>query len=91
MFYEGYSEECITGITSSAQVSRRIEEVTEKRLAELNLPDGPARDKMRSQIESGLRKEAHTLADGLVAKMDSVRFLRFFGVRLFSPLFWTPH
>jgi hypothetical protein len=54
----------------------------------LNLPEGPARDKARSQIEDDLRRQAYKLADGLVAKMDSVRFLRFFGVRP-SGLFTT--
>lgn len=93
VFYPGYSDDCMRGILSSKQVNKRIQEVTEKRLAGLQLPEGPEKEKKRRQIQDELKKEARRLSEGLVAKMDNVRFLRGFGVRLrslsLSPLFPT--
>ncbi|GAA5851497.1 hypothetical protein JCM8547_001112 [Rhodosporidiobolus lusitaniae] len=79
VFFEGYSEQCIQRVLSSSQVNNRIKDVAVARLATLNLPEGPVKEKKRTQIDKNLRDEARKLADGLVAKMDSVRFLRFFG------------
>ncbi|GAA5925860.1 hypothetical protein JCM10213_007305 [Rhodosporidiobolus nylandii] len=79
VFYEGYSEDCIRHILTSRQVTSRVRHLTEKRLDELDLPEGPARDQMRAQIEEELLKRTRKMANGLVAKMDSVCFLRFFG------------
>ncbi|CDR42043.1 RHTO0S06e09098g1_1 [Rhodotorula toruloides] len=79
VFYPGYSDDCMRGILSSKQVNKRIQEVTEKRLAGLQLPEGPEKEKKRRQIQDELKKEARRLSEGLVAKMDNVRFLRGFG------------
>ncbi|GAA5915410.1 hypothetical protein JCM6882_001416 [Rhodosporidiobolus microsporus] len=79
VFYEGYSEECIRGIMSSRQVNAQIQRVTEARMAALSLPDETAREREKKKIQEGLRKQARKVAEGLVARMDSVRFLRFFG------------
>ena len=88
MFYEGYSESCIRGIMTSPQVVQKQREVVEERLAALNLPPDlhpKAKQKKREQIERQIRAETVKVAEGLVARMDSVRFLRFFGVStLFS-------
>lgn len=62
-------------------MTKRIQDVTEKRLAGLQLPEGPEKEKRRRQIQEELKKEARRLSEGLVAKMDNVRFLRGFGVR----------
>ncbi|GAA5826424.1 hypothetical protein JCM11251_002361 [Rhodosporidiobolus azoricus] len=79
VFYDGYSDEAIRGLMSSQQLNWRFERVTEARLTGLALPEGPERDKKRREIEGDLRKQARKIAEGLVARMDSVRFLRFFG------------
>ncbi|GAA6017937.1 hypothetical protein JCM10207_002712 [Rhodosporidiobolus poonsookiae] len=79
VFYEGYSDDCIRGILSSPQVLSRIQQLTEARLAALAMPAGPTRERKRAQVEEELRKEARRLSEGLVAKMDSLRFLRFLG------------
>ncbi|BGP16858.1 hypothetical protein JCM10213v2_004865 [Rhodosporidiobolus nylandii] len=71
VFYEGYSEDCIRHILTSRQVTSRVRHLTEKRLDELDLPEGPARDQMRAQIEEELLKRTRKMANGLVAKMDS--------------------
>lgn len=81
IFYPGYSDDCVRAILQSGQLGKRIQFVADARVAQLGLRDGPERDKKRAQIEKELRKSAARIADGLVAKMDSVRFLRFFGVR----------
>ncbi|BGP40730.1 hypothetical protein JCM10450v2_004726 [Rhodotorula kratochvilovae] len=80
IFYPGYSDGCIRDVLSSQQLNARIRRVTDERVARLGLPDGPEKEKKRAQIEADLRKSAQRIAGGLVAKMDSVRFLRFFGV-----------
>ncbi|KPV77785.1 uncharacterized protein RHOBADRAFT_48040 [Rhodotorula graminis WP1] len=79
IFYPGYSDDCVRGILTSQQLEKRIRFVADARVAQLGLPDGPERVRKRAQIEKELRKSAARIADGLVAKMDSVRFLRFFG------------
>jgi hypothetical protein len=83
VFYEGYSESCIRGIMTSPQVVEKQKQVVEERLAALNLsPDlhPKARQKKREHIERQVRAETAKVAEGLVTRMDSVRFLRFFGV-----------
>ncbi|GAA5965561.1 hypothetical protein JCM3765_007380 [Sporobolomyces pararoseus] len=82
VFYEGYSESCIRGIMTSPQVVQKQREVVEERLAALNLPSDlhpKAKQKKREHIERQVRAETAKVAEGLVARMDSVRFLRFFG------------
>ncbi|GAA6004275.1 lysophospholipid acyltransferase family protein [Rhodotorula paludigena] len=79
IFYPGYSDDCIRAIVKSEQLNRRIQHVTEARLAQAGLAEGPEKEKRRRQIDDELRKEAKKLASGLVAKMDNLRFLRFFG------------
>lgn len=80
IFYPGYSDDCVRGILASGQLDKRIRFVANARAAQLGLPEGPERDRKRAQIEAELRRNAARIAGGLVAKMDSVRFLRFFGV-----------
>ncbi|GAA5971080.1 hypothetical protein JCM11641_004135 [Rhodosporidiobolus odoratus] len=78
-FYEGYSGECVRAIRSSRSVSSRIQQLTEARLKAFDLPEGDLRQQKRAEVEGELRKKAKKLSDGLVAKMNDVRFLRFFG------------
>ncbi|GAA5865182.1 hypothetical protein JCM1840_003935 [Sporobolomyces johnsonii] len=79
VFYEGYSESCVRAIMTSPQVLAKQHQVTEERLALLHVPDGPEKVAKRAQIEKQVREETAKIANGLVARMDSVRFLRFFG------------
>ncbi|GAA5871230.1 hypothetical protein JCM16303_000687 [Sporobolomyces ruberrimus] len=80
VFYEGYSDSCIRNIMTSPQVVEKQHQVVEERLAAMNLPDNPkVRKKKREQIEKSVRAETAKVAEGLVTRMDSVRFLRFFG------------
>ncbi|GAA5896942.1 hypothetical protein JCM5296_002664 [Sporobolomyces johnsonii] len=79
VFYEGYSESCVRAIMTSPQVLAKQHQVTEERLAHLHVPDGPEKVAKRAQIEKQVREETAKIANGLVARMDSVRFLRFFG------------
>lgn len=68
---------------TSPQVVEKQHQVVEERLAAMNLPDNPkVRKKKREQIEKSVRAETAKVAEGLVTRMDSVRFLRFFGVSL---------
>ncbi|GAA5992372.1 hypothetical protein JCM10908_000451 [Rhodotorula pacifica] len=79
IFYSGYSEECIRSVLASEQVNDRIRFVAEQQLEAAGLPPGSQRDKRRARIEADLRKDAEKIANGLVARMDNVRFLRGFG------------
>ncbi|GAA5830872.1 hypothetical protein JCM3766R1_003456 [Sporobolomyces carnicolor] len=82
VFYEGYSDSCIRGIMTSPQVVEKQRQVVDERLAALRLPSNANPkfvQKKREQIERHVRAETAKVAEGLVAKMDSVRFLRFFG------------
>ncbi|GAA5938602.1 hypothetical protein JCM1841_003045 [Sporobolomyces salmonicolor] len=79
VFYEGYSDSCVRAIMTSPQVLAQQHQVTEQRLALLHLPNGPEKLAKRARIEKLVREETSKIANGLVARMDSVRFLRFFG------------
>ncbi|GAA6059510.1 hypothetical protein JCM10212_002253 [Sporobolomyces blumeae] len=79
VFYEGYTLSCIRGIMTSPQVIAKQRQVVEDRLAQLDLANPKARERKREQIEKSVRAETAKIAEGLVARMDSVRFLRFFG------------
>lgn len=68
---------------TSPQVVEKQRQVVEERLAALRLPSNAnpkSVQKKREEIERHVRAETAKVAQGLVAKMDSVRFLRFFGV-----------
>jgi len=65
---------------TSPQVQAKQRQVVEDRLAALHLPDNAKlRHKKKEQIEKQVRAETAKIAEGLVTRMDSVRFLRFFG------------
>jgi hypothetical protein len=80
VFYSGYSEECVRSVLASSQVNDRIRLVAEQQVSAAGLPPGPQRDKRRAKIEADLQKDAEKIANGLVTRMDNVRFLRGFGV-----------
>jgi hypothetical protein len=80
VFYSGYSEECVRSVLASSQVNDRIRLIAEQQVSAAGLPPGPQRDKRRAKIEADLRKDAEKIANGLVTRMDNVRFLRGFGV-----------
>ncbi|KAM0789523.1 hypothetical protein ACM66B_000338 [Microbotryomycetes sp. NB124-2] len=78
IFYEGYSNRCIKQIMESPQVNAKIKQMAEEHVQPLKLtPD--ARRKRLERTERQMREVVYEMAHGLVAKMDSVRFLRFFG------------
>lgn len=60
-------------------VTAKIRQLSEDRLETLHLPPEVDRQKKLASLEQQLREVVLEVADGLVAKMDSVRFLRFFG------------
>ncbi|GAA6042860.1 hypothetical protein JCM8097_007194 [Rhodosporidiobolus ruineniae] len=86
VFYEGYSDECMCGIMASPQVNAQIQRETDARLAALSHPATADMQKKRRQVESEVRKEARKVATGLVAKMDSIRFLRVFALVVHNAL-----
>ncbi|ORY89766.1 acyltransferase-domain-containing protein [Leucosporidium creatinivorum] len=79
IMYEGYSLKQIKAITESPQVTAKIRQLSEERLEALHLPPEVDRQEKLASLERQLREVVLEVADGLVAKMDSVRFLRFFG------------
>lgn len=78
IMYEGYSNWCIKGIMESPQINLKIRQLAEEHVAPLKLTSD-ARRKRLERTERQMREVVYEMAHGLVAKMDSVRFLRFFG------------
>lgn len=60
-------------------VTAKIRQLSEERLEKLHLPPDTDREAKLRSLERQLGEVTFKIADGLVAKMDSVRFLRFFG------------
>lgn len=58
--------------------------MTETELALSGITDPAERQKAREKYERVHRKNAEKIANGLVARMDNVRFLRGFAVSLCS-------
>ncbi|KAL8292445.1 hypothetical protein RQP46_001057 [Phenoliferia psychrophenolica] len=79
VFYEGYSARCIKDLLQSGPVTAKIRELSETRLATLNLPPGVDHERKLADLESQLNDVTYDMALNLCAKMDSVPFLRFFG------------
>ena len=57
----------------------KVHELSLQRLDSLNLPPEVDREKKLADLERQMKEVVLEQANVLVAKMDSVRFLRFFG------------
>ncbi|KDE03677.1 hypothetical protein MVLG_05866 [Microbotryum lychnidis-dioicae p1A1 Lamole] len=79
VMYDGYSKATLRAITMAPQVRKQIKQLALERLESLDLPPEANREKKLAQLEKQLTEVSLQYADGVVAKMDSVRFLKFFG------------
>ncbi|SCV69844.1 BQ2448_1238 [Microbotryum intermedium] len=79
VMYDGYSKATLRAITMAPQVRKKIKQLALERLESLDLPPTADREKKLAQLEKQLTEVSLQFADGMVAKMDSVRFLKFFG------------
>lgn len=79
IMYPGYTAESIQKLLDSPVVQKKVRQLADQRLDALNLPPEADREARRRKLEKQLKGVVTQVADGLVAKMDSVRFLRFFG------------
>ncbi|KAK4054685.1 hypothetical protein OIO90_003497 [Microbotryomycetes sp. JL221] len=78
IFYEGYSNRCVKMIMESPQVNIKIRQLAEEHVQGLKLtPD--AKRKRLERTERQMREVVYEMSQGLVAHMNSVSFLRFFG------------
>lgn len=79
VFYEGYTAATMQRLITSDRVKNKVHELAAAKIDALDLPSDVDRAMKMEEVEKQMRETVHKIAEGLIAKMDSKPFLRFFG------------